>query len=144
MRFLEFWKPNLTKEEIEAVKFLETQIIALDKEWLKFERHNFTDWNTKFKGLNLKSITPKMQIPMRDAKLEKKEFEVMWKRTIELFSRTIKLIKKGKTQNAIIMLYGNLNAFEKIINKLEGEERRTKYFLEEHNGLFEPLFDKIL
>jgi len=141
MRFLEFWKPSLNKEEIQAVKFLESQILALDSKWAQFARHNFTDWNQKFRGLKLDNISPKMQIPMRDAKIEKKEFGELWKRTSFLFSKTVKLINKGKTEDAIIMLYGNLNQFEKIIKQLENAERKTYRFLQEHSQMFQPLFD---
>jgi len=141
MPFREFWKPNLNKDEIEAVKILEHQIIALDKEWMHYDKHNFIDWNTKFKGLKISQITPEMQIPLRDSKIEKTEFSKLWKDTSELFAKTISMINKGKTRDAIILLFVKLKEFEETIVQLENNERRTITFLRQHHSLFEKLFN---
>ncbi|MFW6272643.1 MAG: hypothetical protein ACOC2U_02545 [bacterium] len=141
MTFLEFWKHDLSRDEIKAIEIIEHQIIALDKEWSQFEKHNFIDWNVKFKGLHLSEIDERMQIPMRDADIEKKEFQELWNKTTKLFSKTVKLIEKGKKQDAIILLYSEIKDFEKDIQVIENQERKTIGFLQRHYNLFKPLFD---
>ncbi len=37
-----------TRTSLQAIRFLEHQIMALDNEWLKFEKKTFIDWNHKF------------------------------------------------------------------------------------------------
>jgi hypothetical protein len=99
------------------------------------------DWNEKFRGLNIKNIRPDMQIPLRDVKHEKKEFEKLWGMTTELFGHSLKLLKKGKTEKAIIHLFIQLKSFEKIIDNLEKSEHNTLNYLRRHSHLFEPLFN---
>lgn len=141
MTFMEFWRHNINEQETKAIEILEHQILTLDKEWRKYEKRNFTDWNVKFKGLTINQITPRMQIPMRDANIEKKEFSLLWTKTSELFNKTVRLISKGKTEDGIILLFSNLKDFEEAARKLESEERETVTYLRKYSSLFKPLFD---
>lgn len=141
MPFSEFWKNDLSKEEAKAIQLLEQQVISLDKEWMKYEKKNFIDWNIKFQGLSLNQINPKMQIPMRDAKVEKTEFHMLWNETTELFRKTARLIEKGKSHDAIIILFNKIRTFEEMIDKIEIAEQETISFLRTHKNIFQNLFD---
>jgi hypothetical protein len=141
MVFKEFWKTYLTKEEESAIQVLEQQILALDREWMRYEKENFMDWNQKLKGLKLDQIEPNMQIPMRDAMVEKKEFSVIWKKTQDLFEKVAGMIKKGNSHDAIIYLFTRIRRLEEMIDVLEIEERRTINYLQKYANIFQPFFD---
>lgn len=141
MPFTDFWTHNLSREELNAIRILEQQIMALDNEWIKYDKQNFIDWNHKFKGVSLNQLHPNIQIPQRDSVVEKEEFHKIWSETIKVFQKAAKLIGKGKTQDAIIVLFNKLSSLEKMINQLEAEERRTISYLRQYSKLFEKIFD---
>jgi hypothetical protein len=86
-------------------------------------------------------MSPQMQIPMRDARVEKMEFRGFWDQTIQLFANVVKMIKKGKTEKAMVKLFTEIKQLDAMIDKLERKERNTVTYLTRHIHLFEPLFD---
>ena len=141
MPLLNFWRQEIDKDTFSAIKMLEHQINVLDKEWLKYENKTFIDWNHKFNGLPIKDIKPYMKIPLKDVKIEKKEFSILWHNTVQLFSQTIKLLNKGKKERALVLLFGEIKSLNKIISSLEKVEKDTLAILKKHIQRFEPLFD---
>lgn len=132
-----------TKEDIIAIRHFEHQILALEKEWLKYEKLSFVDWNKKFGGMIPEEIKMLMKTPKKDMKYEKKEFGDIWKRTIHLFKECANFLRRGMRQKAIEHLLKNLNLLEKELKDLEAVETETITFLTQNQMFFQQIFNSI-